>query len=61
MFQECISGQGIITYNRDWWEGAGGEVICFKRVQQSFLNQRLDPPNQKFLDPPVAELSAAQL
>ena len=33
--------------------GCGGEVICLKKVQQSFLNQSLDPPNQKFLDPPL--------
>ena len=31
-----------------WW----GEVICHKKVQ-SFLNQSLDPPNKKFLDPPL--------
>ena len=28
------------------------EVICHKKVQQSFLNQSLDSSNQKFLDPP---------
>ena len=33
--------------------GCGGEVICLKKVQQSFLNQSLDPPNKKFLDPPL--------
>ena len=31
----------------------GGEVICLKRVQQSLLNQSLDPPYQKFLNPPL--------
>ena len=39
-------GQGIITCNRDWWEGVWGvwrEVICHRKVQQSFLNQSLDP------------------
>ena len=49
MFQGCATGgRGC--------EGCGGEVICLKRVQQSFLNQSLDPPpppNQKFLDPPL--------
>ena len=40
-------------------KGCWGEVICHKKVQQSFLNQGLDlphpphPPNQKFLDPPL--------
>ena len=30
------------------------EVIWHKKVQQSFLNQSLDPaPNQKFLNPPL--------
>ena len=29
------------------------EVICHKKVQQSFLNQSLDSSNQKFLDPPL--------
>ena len=47
----------------DWWEGCvcvcgggggcGGELICLKRVQQSFLNQSLELPNKKFLDPPL--------
>ena len=31
------------TWSSPW------EVICHKKVQQSFLNQSLDPPNQKFL------------
>ena len=26
--------------------GCGGEVICHKNVQQSFLNQSLDPPQK---------------
>ena len=35
------------------------EVICHKRVQQSFLNQSLNPPNQKFLDPPLNRLTVS--
>ena len=35
------------TWSHPW------EVICHKKVQQSFLNQSLDPTNQKFLDPPL--------
>ena len=27
-----------------WCGGCGGEVISYKNVQQSFLNQSLDPP-----------------
>ena len=42
--QVDVRGQGFITCNRDWWEGVWGEVICHKTVQQSFLNQSLDPP-----------------
>ena len=42
--QVHVRGQGFITCNRDWWEGVWGEVICHKKVQQSFLNQSLDPP-----------------
>ena len=34
--------------------GCGGGAICHNKVQQSFLNQSLDPPNQKFLDPPLS-------
>ena len=40
-------GQGIITCNHVWWEGvwgSEGEAISHKKVQQSFLNQSLDPP-----------------
>ena len=33
------------------------EVICNKKVQQSFLNQSLDPPNQNFLNPLLVFLS----
>ena len=29
--------------NCDWWEGVWGAVICHKKIQQSFLNQSLDP------------------
>ena len=36
-----------------WCGGCGGEVISYKNVQQSFLNQSLDPPNKKFLDLPL--------
>ena len=42
--QVHVRGQGFITCNRDWWEGVWGEVICHKKVQQSILNQSLDPP-----------------
>ena len=34
----------IITCNFDWWKGVWGAVICHKKIQQSFLNQSLDPP-----------------
>ena len=55
--QVHVRGQGFITCNRDWWEGVWGEVLCHKKVQQSFLNQTLDPPphppNKKFLDLPL--------
>ena len=33
--------------------GCGGKVIWHKKVEQSFPNQSMDPPNQKFLDPPL--------
>ena len=50
-FKYTIRGQGIITCNCDWWER-----VWESKVQQSFLNQSLDPPaapNQTFLDPPL--------
>ena len=56
-FKYTVRGQGIMMCNHDWWEGAWGEVICHKKVKQSFLNQSLDPPhpspNKKILDPPL--------
>ena len=53
-FKYTVSrGQGIITCNRDWWEGVWGEVICHKKVQRSFLNQSLDPP------PPQSKMSGS--
>ena len=33
------------------------EVICNKKIQKSFLNQSLDPPNQNFLNPLLVFLS----
>ena len=36
-----------------WCGGCGGEVISYKKVQQSFLNQSLDSPKNKFLDLPL--------
>ena len=53
-----VHGNGPRNYNMHatatGGRGGGGEVICLKKVQQSFLNQSLDPPNKKFLDPPLA-------
>ena len=37
---------------RNMWSSLW-EEICHTKVQQSFLNQSLDPSNQKFLDPPL--------
>ena len=40
--------------------GCGEKVICYKKGHQSFLNQNLDllpaPPNEKFLDLPLAKM-----
>ena len=43
----AVRGQGIIMYNQTGERGCGGcggEVICHKKAQQSFLNQSLPPP-----------------
>ena len=42
----AVHGKGPRNYNvqpRLVGGGVGGEVICHKKVQQSFLNQSLDP------------------
>ena len=40
-----------------WCGGCGGEAICHQNIQQSFLNQSLDPPpptpNKNILDLPL--------
>ena len=41
---------GSVHRLRNTWSSLW-EVICHTKVQQSFLNQSLDPSNQKFLDP----------
>ena len=52
-----VHGKGPRNFNVQptGGKGCGGEVICHKKVQQSFLNQSLDlpRPHQKFLDPPM--------
>ena len=60
-----MHGKGPRNYKQPQLVGGGGawgcegEVICHNKVQQSFLNQNLDPlpPNQKFLDLPLNNVS----
>ena len=50
--QFMAGGQGIITCNRDWWEGMWGEVICHKKFNSPFRTKVCPPPphspNQNF-------------
>ena len=48
--------RSICKVQRDWWEGVWGKVICYEKVQQSFLKVWTPSPtphNKKFLDPPL--------
>ena len=45
---------GVQRLTKAW--SSLSEVIYYNKVQQSFLNQSLYFPNQKFLDPPLHRL-----
>ena len=42
--QYMAGGQGIITCNRDWWEGMWGAVICHKKFNSPFRTKVCPPP-----------------
>ena len=42
--QYMAGGQGIITCNRDWWEGMWGEVIYHKKFNSPFRTKVWTPP-----------------
>jgi len=49
-----LSGQGIKTYNRDWWEVVWGRSNLPQKSPAVLSEPKFGPANQNFLDPPLS-------